>query len=81
MGARQASPMFDARIAAALIEGPVLALVIHAYAQPLLLPAVICRHDRPIRPAILAPVSRRRMVVIAGLLGFNLLGFCLHIST
>jgi len=72
--AKQASPMFDARIALAFVAGPILAVTLYTYAQPLVLPTLVAAIIAQLVLPPSRPMSRRRMILVAGHLGFHLVG-------
>ena len=80
MDSKQTSPMFDARIAAALLVGPILPIVLYSQAHPLLLPAVVVGFIAQIALPHWWRSTRGFFALAAGLFGFNLVGFALAIS-
>lgn len=78
MSAADTSSTFDGRIAAALVVGPLLPLVLHAHAPAWLLPALVAATMAQFMLQFSRQTSRCRMALFAGLLGFVGIGWPLY---
>ncbi len=80
MDSKQTSPMFDARVAAALVAGPIVPIILYSHAQPLLIPSVVIGFIAQIALPHWWRSTRNHFALAAGLLGFKLVAFALTIA-
>lgn len=79
MSHEDGSATFDGRIAAALAIGPLLPLALYVHAPALLLPTLLAATVAQLMLPFSRHTSRRRVVVVAGLLGIFGIGWPLYL--
>lgn len=74
MSTRQAPSHFDAGVAAAMVGGPLLAVLLFTHARPLLFALVVVGMVVLGATRLQRDTSSRRLAVVVGLFGFVLTG-------